>query len=66
VQCNLSCGITFKKKHVQNEHVEMKKRKSKKEATTTQVVEHGHQNGKKTKMIIPSIRTQCFGSEKSL
>jgi hypothetical protein len=48
---------------VQNEHVEMKKCKSKKEATTTQVVDHGHQSGKKTKVINPSINTQCFGNE---
>ncbi len=48
---------------MQNEHVEMKKCKSKKEATTTQVVDHGHQSGKKTKVINPSINTQCFGNE---
>jgi hypothetical protein len=49
VQCNLSHGITSKKKHVQNEHVEMKKCKFKKEATTIQVVDQGHPSGKKQK-----------------
>jgi hypothetical protein len=63
MRSNLSHGITSKNKHVQNEHVEMKKCKSKKEATTTHAVDHGHQSGKKTKVIIHSIKTQCFGSE---
>jgi hypothetical protein len=42
----------------------MKKCNSKKETTTTHVVvDHGHQSGKKTKVINASIKAQCFGNE---